>query len=470
LIKTQFGHIFRIRILEGYRNFQENILVYLLFAPIVYIIFFVLMRRTLEDLSILTTFFSSQDFLSFWRIFSGLLFPLSTFYFLRWVMIHSFPVQNSDLFFLSLPISKGFRFHSLIFELGVKNIPLAFLYLLLTTFLFGKGENNWALFLGFLPILSLGFSFGQLLLTHLMVRFGWLTFPRMVLILFPFGGLGWFLGQFIKEQDGFPYLTLLVSAGFLILTWFFSYFLFSNIKAVNLQKTEKFLLTERKRFFLFLGYALQWIPQSIRPYIVRDFILTFRRLSSSFLLYPLVVVGLLLAFASLLVTGWTAPYLSYWVCALSSFTLASITVPLFRSTFPYLWMDAVHPVRPIDFYFGKIVFGVLISFPVPFLIIGIMVALGAYYPLGGIDPHGFGLGYLLFRLSVLSVCISVIVAGFLFEGEQRPVLHKIITGVVSVLATALLAVHWAFIFLMPVVIGYVKDLGLSRLRRIYEES
>jgi len=469
-MKAQLGHLFRIRILEGYRNFQENILVYLLFAPIVFVIFFILIRRTLEDLSILTTFFSSQEFFSFWRIFSGLLFPLSTFYFLRWVMIRSFPVQNSDLLFLSLPVSKGFRFHSLIFELGVKNIPLALIYLLLTTFLFWEGEINWVLVLGFFPILSLGFSVGQIFLTHLMVRFGWLTFPRMVLILLFFGGLAWFWGKFTQGQEVHPFFILLLSVGLLVLTWFFSYSLFSNIKAVNLQRAEKFLHTERKRFFVVLGYALQWIPQRIRPYIVRDFILTFRRLSSSFLLYPLVVAGFLLAFASLLLTGWTAPYLPYWVCALSSFGLASMTVPLFRSTFPYLWMDAVHPVRPNDFYFGKIVFAILISLPIPILVIGMMFFLGPFYPLDGVDPHGFGLGYLLFRLLFLSVGISAIVSGFLFEGEQRPVLHKIITGIVSVLATALLAVHWGFILLLPVVIGYMKDLGLHRLKRIYEES
>ncbi len=169
-------------------------------------------------------------------------------------------------------------------------------------------------------------------------------------------------------------------------------------------------------------------------------------------------------------SGWTAPYLPYWVCAVVSYILSSITVPLFRSTFPYLWMDAVNPVRPNDFYFGKIVYAILISLPSSFFVVGIMIVLTPYYSVDAVDPHGLGLGYLLFRLILLSVCVSTVVAGFLFEGEQRPILHKVITAMVSVMVSALLAVHWAFVFLMPVVIAYFKDLGLPRLKRIYQEG
>jgi hypothetical protein len=80
------------------------------------------------------------------------------------------------------------------------------------------------------------------------------------------------------------------------------------------------------------------------------------------------------------------------------------------------------------------------------------------------------MAYLLFRLTLLSLFVAAAVAGFLFEGEQRPLLHKIITAMAVILITFTMALHWLFIFLMPMLLSYLKGLGLPRLKRIYQEG
>ncbi len=455
--------------LELTRAFQEELLVTLLFAPVVFGIFFILVKRVIKDLTELTPFFSSGEFFLFWSIFTGLLIPLSTFYFFRFLVLRIFPVQNSDFFYLSLPLPQWMNFHVMVLDLCVRNLPLVLAYLFATSYFFIDRETIVWFLLGSIPLMTMGLSLLQTLLIPLMLRFRLLNFPGMFFVVILFGLLGGFWGAWgLGGEEGASLFLQGIGVVFLF-AWPLSYVLFLQARIGSLYRLEVFLSRDRKMFFRGLLKSLQWVPKRIFPFFVRDLLLTVRGLFSSFLLYPLGVLSLCMAFAYLILSGWTSLYILYWICALGVFTLSSITIPLFRSTFPYLWLDAVHPIDAKDFYFGKIFYAIFISLPIPMVFIGIMFFLNAYFSLEPMDPHGLGTAYLLFRLILLSVFISGTVAGFLFEGEQRPMIHKGITAMVTILITFLMAIHWSFILLMPMVIAYVKDLGLPRLNRIYQE-
>jgi len=102
--------------------------------------FFILVKRVIEDLTELTPFFSSGEFFLFWSIFTGLLIPLSTFYFFRFLVLRVFPVQNSDLFYLSLPLPQWMVFHAMVIDLSVRNLPLVLAYLFATRYFFFDQE------------------------------------------------------------------------------------------------------------------------------------------------------------------------------------------------------------------------------------------------------------------------------------------------------------------------------------------
>jgi len=202
-MKSPWRQLFRIRVLEITRAFQEELLVTLLFAPVVFGVFFVLVKRVIEDLTELTPFFSSGEFFLFWSIFTGLLIPLSTFYFFRFLVLRVFPVQNSDLFSLSLPLPQRVVFHAMVIDLCVRNLPLALAYLFATSYFFFDQEIFGWFLLSSIPLMTMGLSLLQILLIPLMVRFRLLNFPGMFFVVILFGLLGGFWGAWSIGRGGY---------------------------------------------------------------------------------------------------------------------------------------------------------------------------------------------------------------------------------------------------------------------------
>ncbi len=199
-----------------------------------------------------------------------------------------------------------------------------------------------------------------------------------------------------------------------------------------------------------LRVLCQCVPETVRPLVRRDLILTARNF------VPHIWRNLALVILTLLAVFNRRDIDASAYCALAVFLMSSTVAPLFSLQRPFRPMDNVLPLSAEQVWRAKLSFARLIAFPIPLLIWGIEM---------GMRPIPWPEAASLFlTLMLVGLAVSSLVGGSICEGDQRPVLQYIVAAFMSVLATLFIAVFnpALFLLLFPV-LSSLKGSAITRL-------
>ncbi|MBI3802665.1 MAG: hypothetical protein HY282_02755 [Nitrospirae bacterium] len=192
------------------------------------------------------------------------------------------------------------------------------------------------------------------------------------------------------------------------------------------------------------------LPETVRPLVVRDFILTLRNFA------PLFWRNVALALILLLTVAFRGSVSVAVLCAAAVYFLASTASTLFALQRPYRGIDYALPLPVERIWRGKILYAIFISAPVPLLAWLIEMAMRP-------QPPGAGLR-LLVELVLIGLAVAALTGGTICEGDQKPALHAIVAGFLSVLATLFISAFHPLLFVLVFpVLGYLRGSAITRL-------
>ncbi|MFQ5579564.1 MAG: hypothetical protein ACE5FZ_03050 [Nitrospiria bacterium] len=192
------------------------------------------------------------------------------------------------------------------------------------------------------------------------------------------------------------------------------------------------------------------LPFTVGSQVWRDLVLTSRNFVPAFWRNLALAGGCCLAVS---VRGSLSPLV---FCAAAVFLMAITASPLFALQRPYRASDFVLPIPQERIWRTKVIYAILISLPVPWIIWGIEIGLG-------ITPVQESF-HLLLTLFLLGIAVAALTGGTICEGDQKPALHLIISGFLTVLATLFIgAFHPALFVLIFPVLNYFRGAAAFRL-------
>ncbi|HZR46533.1 MAG TPA: hypothetical protein VFA47_07510 [Candidatus Manganitrophaceae bacterium] len=191
-------------------------------------------------------------------------------------------------------------------------------------------------------------------------------------------------------------------------------------------------------------------PRSIRPLLWRDLLLTYRNF------VPLFWRNLILALMLAVATAVRGKLSAAFLCAAAVFILASTASTLFALQRPLRGLDLILPLPLERIWRTKVLYAVLISLPLPWIVWTIEMA---------VRPLPFGPAlFLLFVLVLVGVAVAALTGGTICEGDQKPALHYIIAGFLSVLATLFIAGFHPLLFVLIFpVLNNLRGSAVARL-------
>ncbi|HIE66012.1 MAG: hypothetical protein ABGX83_00355 [Nitrospira sp.] len=192
------------------------------------------------------------------------------------------------------------------------------------------------------------------------------------------------------------------------------------------------------------------LPKAVGSQVWRDLVLSFRNFVPAFWRNFALAGGCCLATA---VRGDLSPVA---ICAVAVFLMATTASPLFALQRPFRASDFVLPIPQERVWRAKVVYSILISLPIPWIIWGIEIWVG---PTSAQESLG-----LLVTLLLLGIAVAALTGGTICEGDQKPALHIIIACFLTVLATLFIgAFHPALFVLVFPVLNYFRGAAAFRL-------
>lgn len=340
-----------------------------------------------------------------------------------------------------LPITYEIRYQVFYIEQLVRDLPFFIVVTFLLMF-FGKGNLvPWALMIWlFFPGIEIGFTLTWI---HLRSpnRVELLCFLLLLSFLFwtlPVDVLG-FWGDFVT-----PILVLM------------GYWGFGKWRYRDVGRFEQSLGRGRGRKSLSdlipsLSRGLcRILPKGVGSQVWRDLVLTSRNFVPSFWR------NLALAGAACLAVAVRGEVSPVPICAAGVFLMASTASPLFALQRPFRASDFILPIPQERIWRAKVIYAILISLPIPWIIWGIEMWVGPTSP-----QESFSLFFTLF---LLGIAVAALTGGTICEGDQKPALHFIIAAFLSVLATLFIgAFHPALFVLLFPVLNYFRGAAAFRL-------
>lgn len=417
------------------RTLSEEWPTYFLLGPVMVGAVFLLGRRIFNDFAasigrIAPASISNETMLQlalaalFLKVFFNFL-PLSK---------RIYPTESSLTIDDLLPIRGETRYQMFYIDQLIRDIPF-FLTGLFVVLFFGRRDLvSWVLtFWLFFPGIEVGLA---LLWNHLKPP----SQAELVLALFILLWMIWFipmetLGWWVDFVAPF-----LVTIGF----WGFGRWRYRDVAGVEA------MLIEAQPAARPFPRIRSLLPEEVRPLVVRDLLLTLRNFAPLF--WRNVALALILLMA--IVFRGTVPAAIF--CAAAAYFLASTASTLFALQRPYRGMDYALPLHVERIWRGKVLYAILLSAPVPFL--GWAVEMAARP-----QPLGEGLRLLLV-LILVGLAVAALTGGTICEGDQKPALHAIIAGFLSVLATVFIAAFHPLLFVLVFpVLGSLRGSAITRL-------
>jgi len=425
----------KVRMRGLVRTWMEEWATYFILAPVMVGAVFLLGRRIFHDFSSKIGAIESMT-LSQETLLQGVLAVLSLKVFFNFLPLSKrlYPTEQSLTIDDLLPIRSETRYAMFYIEQLIRDFPF-FLFALFAVLFFDRPALiGWVLtFWLFFPGIEIGLT---VLWNHLRPP----SRAELLLALFillwmiwflPVESMGWWL-DFVA-----PFL---VTVGF----WGFGRWRYSDVSGV-----EQLLIESQSRGKLFSRIG-RWIPESVRPLVVRDFQLTLRNFA------PLFWRNLAIAFILVVTVIFRGNVPPAVFCAAAVYFLSATASTLFALQRPYRAMDYMLPLPVERIWRGKVLYAVFLSLPIPWLVWGVEMT---------VRPLSLSEGLaLLFQLILVGLAVAALTGGTICEGDQKPALHYIIAGFLSLLATLFIAVFNPLLFVLVFpVLGNLRGSAITRL-------
>lgn len=424
---------FRMRALI--RTWGEEWATYFILAPVMLGALFLLGRRVFHDFAdkigkVDPTTLSNPELLQ------SVLAVLSLKVFFNFLPLSKrlYPIEQALTIDDLLPIHSEMRYLMFYIEQLIRDIPFFLFGLFLILFVDKPGMVGWVFtFWLFFPGMEIGLT---MLWNHLHPP----SRPELALALFFLLWLIWFLpvesmGWWIDFVAPF-----LVTAGF----WGFGRWRYQDVSRV-----EQLLIESQQK-----GGSFKWIgrsiPASVRPLLLRDFRLTLRNFA------PLFWRNLAIALLLIAAVAFRGNIPAAVFCAAATYFLAATASTLFALQRPYREIDFILPLPVERIWRGKVLYAVYLSLPIPWLVWGLEMVLRPLPPSQALP--------LLLQLVLVGLAVAALTGGTICEGDQKPALHYIIAGFLSLLATLFIAVFHPLLFVLVFpVLGNLRGSAITRL-------
>jgi hypothetical protein len=424
---------------ELVRTWIEEWATYFILAPVMVGAVFLLGRRIFHDFASKIGTVESLTF-SQETLLQGVLALLSLKVFFNFLPLSKrlYPTEQSLTIDDLLPIRSETRYLMFYIEQLIRDFPF-FLFALFAVLFFDRPNLiGWVFtFWLFFPGMEIGLT---VLWNHLRppsrAELLLALFILLWLIWFlPVENMGWWL-DFVA-----PFL---VTIGF----WGFGRWRYSDVSGV-----EQLLIESQSRAKLFSRIG-RWIPEGVRPLVVRDFQLTLRNFA------PLFWRNLVIAFILVVTVIFRGNIPAAVFCAAAVYFLSATVSTLFALQRPYRAMDYILPLPVERIWRGKVLYAVFLSLPIPWLAWGIEMAA---------RPLSFAESLpLLVQLILVGLAVAALTGGTICEGDQKPALHYIIAGFLSLLATLFISVFHPLLFVL--VFPVLANLRGSAITRLENEE
>lgn len=425
----------KVRIKGLVRTWTEEWATYFILAPVMIGAVFLLGRRIFHDfaskIGTVQSLAISQE-----TLLQGVLAVLSLKIFFNFLPLSKrlYPTEQSLTIDDLLPIRPETRYVMFYIEQLIRDFPF-FLFALFAVLFFDKPDLiGWVFtFWLFFPGMEIGLT---ILWNHLHPP----SRAELLLALFILLWLIWFLpiesmGWWLDFAAPF-----LVTVGF----WGFGRWRYSDVSGV-----EQLLLESQSKGKLFNRIGRR-LPESVRPLVVRDFQLTLRNFA------PLFWRNLAIAFILVAAVVLRGNIPAAVFCAGAVYFLSATASTLFALQRPYRAMDYILPLAVERIWRGKVLYAVFLSLPIPWLVWAAEMIVRPLPP-----AQGFSL---LFQLLLVGLAVSALTGGTVCEGDQKPALHYIISGFLSLLATLFIAVFHPLLFVLVFpVLGNLRGSAITRL-------
>lgn len=425
----------KVRMKGLVRTWIEEWATYFILAPVMIGAVFLLGRRIFHDFSSKIGSVESLT-LSQETLLQGVLAVLSLKVFFNFLPLSKrlYPTEQSLTIDDLLPIRSEIRYVMFYIEQLIRDFPF-FLFALFAILFFDRPNLiGWVFtFWLFFPGMEIGLT---ILWNHLRppsrAELLLALFILLWLIWFlPVESMGWWL-DFVA-----PFL---VTIGF----WGFGRWRYSDVSGV-----EQLLIESQSQAKLFSRIG-RWIPEGVRPLVVRDFQLTLRNFA------PLFWRNLAIAFILVVTVIFRGNIPAAVFGAAAVYFLSATASTLFALQRPYRAIDYMLPLPVERIWRGKVLYAVFLSLPIPWLVWGSEMAIR---PL----PLAESLA-LLFQLILVGLAVAALTGGTICEGDQKPALHYIIAGFLSLLATLFIAVFHPLLFVLVFpVLGNLRGSAVTRL-------
>jgi len=417
------------------RTWREEWATYFILAPVMIGAVFLLGRRIFHDFaskvgSVGPIALSNETLLQ-WVI---ALLSLKIFFNFLPLSKRIYPTEQSLTIDDLLPIPAEKRYMMFYIEQLIRDLPFFLFALFAVLFLDRPNLIGWVFtFWLFFPGMEIGLT---VLWNHLHPP----SRSELILALFillwliwflPVESLGWWI-DFIA-----PFL---VTIGY----WGFGRWRYRDVSGV-----EQLLLESQQRGHRFT-WTTRWLPKSVRPLVVRDLQLTLRNFA------PLFWRNLAIAFLLTAAVVFRGKMPAAVFCAAATYFLAATASTLFALQQPYRGMDYVLPLPVERIWRAKVLYAIFLSLPIPWMIWGLEMIV---HPL----PIAQALALLL-QLALVGLAVAALTGGTICEGDQKPALHYIIAGFLSLLATLFIAVFHPLLFVLVFpVLGNLRGSAVTRL-------
>lgn len=429
------GSYLKIRRKALLRTWGEEWATYFILAPVMIGAVFLLGRRIFHDFAPKVGSVEPVS-LSEPALLQSVLALLSLKIFFNFLPLSKrlYPTEQSLTIDDLLPIRSETRYLLFYIEQLIRDLPFFLFGFFVVLFLDKPHLIGWVFtFWLFFPGMEIGLT---LLWNHLHPP----SRSELVLALFLLLWLIWFLpieslGWWIDFVAPF-----LVTVGF----WGFGRWRYKDVSGV-----EQLLIESQQRGTLFRRIG-GWIPESVRPLVIRDLQLTLRNFA------PLFWRNLAIAFfltAAVVLRG-NIPAAVF--CAAATYFLSATASTLFALQRPYRAMDYMLPLPVERIWRGKVIYAITLSLPIPWLVWGIEM---------GVRSLSFADALpLLLQLILVGLAVAALTGGTICEGDQKPALHYIIAGFLSLLATLFIAVFHPLLFVLVFpVLGNLRGSAITRL-------
>lgn len=432
---SAFRSYLKIRRKALVRAWMEEWATYFILAPVMLGAVFLLGRRIFHDFSAKIGMVEPMA-VSHELLLQGVLAVLSLKIFFNFLPLSKrlYPTEQSLTIDDLLPIRSETRYLMFYIEQLILDLPFFLFALFAVLFLDQPNLIGWVFtFWLFFPGMEIGLT---LLWNHLRPP----SRAELLLVLFILLWLIWFLpidsiGWWLDFAAPF-----LVTIGF----WGFGRWRYSDVSGV-----EQLLIESRAKGNRFKRIG-RWLPEGVRPLVVRDIQLTLRNFA------PLFWRNLAIAFILVAAVVLRGNIPAAVFCSAAVYFLSATASTLFALQRPYRAMDYILPLPVERIWLGKVFYAVFLSLPIPWLVWAVEMVVRPI-------PLAQGL-VLLFQLVLVGLAVSTLTGGTICEGDQKPALHYIIAGFLSLLATLFIAVFHPLLFVLVFpVLGNLRGSAITRL-------